>query len=125
MGEFFTIAFAFPTAVLSVLLVVVVVYWSLIAFGAAEADWVELDIGGVPATVGLSLLIAFSWFACLVGAVLLEPATGPGVRGAGRCAGRGLGGGAPADTAGQAAVPDRTAAPLWDGRTPTHPQGEH
>jgi hypothetical protein len=78
MGEFFAAALAFPTAVLSVLLVVVVVYWSLVAFGAAEADWVELDIGGVPATVGLSLLIAFSWFACLAGAALLAPATGPG-----------------------------------------------
>ncbi|MFD7652945.1 hypothetical protein ACFV4N_03080 [Actinosynnema sp. NPDC059797] len=78
MGEFFTTALAFPTAILSVLLVVVVAYWVLVAFGAAEADWVELDIGGVPATVGLSLLVAFSWFACLAGAVLLEPATGPG-----------------------------------------------
>lgn len=75
MGQFFAAALGFPVVVLSVLLVVVVAYWLLVAFGAADADWVELDIGGVPATVGLSLLIAVSWFACLAGTVLLEPST--------------------------------------------------
>lgn len=71
MGEFFTAALGFPAAVLSVLLVVVVAYWLLVAFGAADADWVELDVGGVPATIGISLLVAFSWFACLAGTVLV------------------------------------------------------
>ncbi|MFD1150206.1 hypothetical protein [Saccharothrix hoggarensis] len=75
MGEFFAAALGFPVVVLSILLVVVVAYWLLVAFGAADADWVELDIGGVPATVGLSLLVVLSWFACLVGAVLLTPST--------------------------------------------------
>jgi hypothetical protein len=77
MGEFFAAALGFPVAVLSVLLAVVVVYWLLVAFGAADADWVELDIGGVPATIGISLLVAFSWFACLSGVVLVEPASAP------------------------------------------------
>lgn len=75
MGQFFAAALGFPVVVLSVLLVVVVAYWLLVALGAADADWVELDIGGVPATVGISLLIAVSWFACLAGTVLLEPST--------------------------------------------------
>ncbi|MFE9744619.1 hypothetical protein ACFYOT_06920 [Saccharothrix saharensis] len=77
MGEFFAASLGFPVAVLSVLLVVVVAYWLLVAFGAADADWVELDIGGVPATLGLSLLIAVSWFACLAGVELLGPTTTP------------------------------------------------
>ncbi|MEU4444242.1 hypothetical protein AB0K14_18290 [Actinosynnema sp. NPDC050801] len=71
--QFFAAALGFPVAVLSVLLVVVVAYWLLVAFGAADADWVELDIGGAPATIGVSLLVAFSWFACLAGVVLVEP----------------------------------------------------
>ncbi|GAA3460853.1 hypothetical protein ACFFSW_33470 [Saccharothrix longispora] len=78
MGEFFAAALTFPAVVPSVLLVVVVAYWLLVAFGAADADWVELDIGGVPATVGLSLLVAFSWFGSLAGTVLLAPSTGVG-----------------------------------------------
>ncbi|WP_158846998.1 hypothetical protein [Saccharothrix deserti] len=77
MGQFFAAALGFPVVVLSVLLVVVIAYWLLVAFGAADADWVELDIGGVPATVGISLLIAISWFACLAGTVLFEPSTTP------------------------------------------------
>lgn len=75
MGQFFAAALGFPVAVLSILLVVVVAYWLLVAFGAADADWVELDIGGVPATIGVSLLVAFSWFACLAGVVLVEPSS--------------------------------------------------
>ncbi|XVS64157.1 hypothetical protein ACQPYE_38925 [Actinosynnema sp. CA-299493] len=84
MGEFFAASLGFPVAVLSVLLVIVVAYWLLVAFGAADADWVELDIGGVPATLGLSLLVAFSWFACLAGVVVLDPTStlaGTGVLG--------------------------------------------
>jgi hypothetical protein len=90
MGEFFAVSLGFPVAVPSVLLVIVVAYWLLVAFGAADADWVELDIGGVPATIGLSLLVAFSWFACLAGVVVLEPAStlaGVGVLGGSLAAG--------------------------------------
>lgn len=75
MREFFAVALAFPAALPGVLLVVVVGYWLLVALGAADADWVELDVGGVPATIGLSLLVAFTWFACLTGAALVEPST--------------------------------------------------
>jgi hypothetical protein len=84
MGEFFAASLGFPVSVLSVLLVIVVAFWLLVAVGAADADWVELDIGGVPATLGVSLLIAVSWFACLSGVVVLEPASvlaGTGVLG--------------------------------------------
>jgi hypothetical protein len=75
MGQFFAAALGFPVVVLSVLLVIVVAYWLLVALGVADADWVELDIGGAPVTVGISLLIAFSWFASLAGTVLLTPSS--------------------------------------------------
>jgi hypothetical protein len=73
MGQFFTAALDFPVVLLTILLVVVLVFWLLAAFGVADTDWVELDIGGVPATVGVSLMVVFSWFACLAGTVLLRP----------------------------------------------------
>ncbi|WP_033436556.1 hypothetical protein [Saccharothrix sp. NRRL B-16314] len=73
MGQFFTAALEFPVVLLTILLAVVLVFWLLAAFGVADTDWVELDIGGVPATIGISLMIAFSWFACLAGTVLLRP----------------------------------------------------
>ncbi|HEX6341599.1 hypothetical protein [Umezawaea sp.] len=81
MAEFARTAFGYPTAFLSVLLVVVVLYWSLAAVGVLDGDdgvlGVEgalagLGLDGVPVTVVLSLLTAFSWFACLGGSVLLN-----------------------------------------------------
>jgi len=81
MGEFLSVAFGYPTALLSASLIVVVLYWVLTAIGAADTDLLDSDgadgflaglgFGGVPITVALSLLIAFSWFACLAGAVLI------------------------------------------------------
>lgn len=82
MAEFIGTAFGYPTAFLSVLLVVVVLYWLLAAVGVLDGDGAEvggfegtlagLGLDGVPATVVLSLLTAFSWFACLGGSVLLN-----------------------------------------------------
>jgi hypothetical protein len=82
LAEFIGTAFGYPTAFLSVLLVVVVLYWLLAAVGVLGGDDAEvggfegalagLGLDGVPATVTLSLLTAFSWFACLGGSVLLN-----------------------------------------------------
>ncbi|GAA3890119.1 hypothetical protein GCM10022243_63750 [Saccharothrix violaceirubra] len=76
MGEFFSVALGFPTAVLSIPLVVVVGYWVVVAFGALDLDVVDVELGfglaGTPAALSLSLLTAFSWFFCLGGAVLLD-----------------------------------------------------
>jgi hypothetical protein len=80
MEEFIGTAFGYPTAFLSVLLVVVVLYWLLAAVGVLDGDGVGgfegalagLDLDGVPSTVVLSLVTAFSWFACLGGSVLLN-----------------------------------------------------
>ncbi|MCS7483095.1 hypothetical protein ACFFQW_43825 [Umezawaea endophytica] len=81
MGEFIGTAFGYPTAFLSVLLAVVVLYWLLAAVGVLDGDdgvfgfdgvLAGLGLDGVPVTVVLSLLTAFSWFACLGGSVLLN-----------------------------------------------------
>ncbi|TDC81721.1 hypothetical protein [Actinomadura sp. 7K507] len=103
MGEFFSVAFGFPTALFSFSLLVVVVYWALVLVGGlgidllgggADADTgagaatedgdaedgpgagplAFLGLGGVPATVVISLLIAFAWFVSLAGAALLDGA---------------------------------------------------
>jgi hypothetical protein len=85
MGEFLDVAFGFPTALFSSLLVVVVGYWLLVLFGVVGLDddttaepggaagfLAGLGLGGPPATVVLSLLIAVAWFVSLAGTVLLE-----------------------------------------------------
>jgi hypothetical protein len=81
LGRFLSVAFAYPVAPLSVLLIVVVLYWVLTVVGAADVEFFDADVfpvgigfGGVPLTVVLSLLTAFSWFACLAGTVLLGSA---------------------------------------------------
>lgn len=89
MGEFVEAALDFPTVLFSFLLLVVVGYWVLVLVGAAEVDTdAEPDgevgglggllagfgLGGVPAMVVLSLLIALAWFVSLAGTVLLDHA---------------------------------------------------
>jgi uncharacterized membrane protein YbhN (UPF0104 family) len=87
MREFVATAFGYPAALFSFLLVVVVAYWVLTVIGAADLDVLDgaegggfegslagLGLNGVPPTVVLSLVIAFSWFACLAGTVLLNGA---------------------------------------------------
>ncbi|MEV4627398.1 hypothetical protein AB0J90_14015 [Micromonospora sp. NPDC049523] len=91
MGEFLDVAFGFPTALFSFLLVVVVGYWVLVLFGVVGLDddataepggaagfLGGLGLGGPPATVVLSLLIAVAWFVSLAGTVLLDQ---PGLAG--------------------------------------------
>jgi hypothetical protein len=87
MGEFVTVALAFPTVLFSFLLVVVIGYWVLVLVGAVAHDdapdgldgaLAGIGLGGVPVTVALSLLIGLSWFASLAGTVPLRAAaSGP------------------------------------------------
>jgi len=81
MGGFVTAALGFPAVLFSFLLIVVIGYWLLALLGAVDADdAVEFDgadgflagFGGVPLSISLSLLIAFTWFASLAGTVLLD-----------------------------------------------------
>ena len=84
MREFVVAALSFPAALFTFLLAVVVVYWLLVALGLSDVDALDgvdgagaetlhgLGLGGVPISVALSLVIALSWFGCLVGTVLLS-----------------------------------------------------
>jgi hypothetical protein len=86
MGGFFEAVISFPTVLLTPLLVVVIGYWLLVIVGGADPDGGPdtddgsggagggvlgfLGLGGVPASVVLSLLIAFAWFGSLAFAEL-------------------------------------------------------
>jgi hypothetical protein len=94
VSEFLSAATSFPTVVFSVLLIIVVLYWISVILGAIEVDILDgavdgvldgategladdagpvsaafdaMGIGTVPATIILSLLIAFTWFFSLAG----------------------------------------------------------
>ncbi|HEV7962986.1 MAG TPA: hypothetical protein VGP57_10665 [Actinoplanes sp.] len=80
MGGFFAAVLSFPTVLFTPLLVVVVGYWLVVIAGGADPDgggeapggflgW--LGLGGVPASVSLTLLVAVAWFAALAGGQLL------------------------------------------------------
>ncbi len=78
MGEFLHATAAFPTALFSAALVVVVGFWLLVLLGAADHDSFDADVetdalslGGVPVSVSASLLIALSWFFSVTGSILL------------------------------------------------------
>lgn len=101
MGEFFDAAFGFPTALFSFSVLVVAGYWALVAVGGLGTDFLGagadadagagagaedgdagegpvsglfafLGLGGVPATVVLSLLIVLAWFVSLAGSALFD-----------------------------------------------------
>ena len=83
MGGFARAVLDFPTVVFTFLLVVVIGYWLLVLVGVVDLDGdaeaggsvnllAGLGLGGLPATVVLSLLIAVAWFVSLVGTVLLD-----------------------------------------------------
>ncbi|MFI5493419.1 hypothetical protein [Actinoplanes sp. NPDC051859] len=81
MGGFFEAVLSFPTVILTPLLVVVIGYWLVVVVGGADPEGDGgaeaggflgfLGLGGVPASVVLSLLVVFAWFTTLAGAELL------------------------------------------------------
>ncbi|GAA2493408.1 hypothetical protein [Winogradskya humida] len=83
MGGFFEAVLSFPTVVFTPLLVVVIGYWLVVIVGGADPDGDGaaddgggflgfLGLGGVPASVVLSLLVVFAWFGSLAGTELLD-----------------------------------------------------
>jgi hypothetical protein len=84
MSEFGRAAFGFPTALFTVLLIVVIGYWVAVLFGVFDVDSLDGDggllgvvgLGGVPITVAFSLFVAAGWFTSLAGATLLSGALG-------------------------------------------------
>lgn len=86
MGRFLAAAAGFPTIVFTAALVVVVVFWLLVAVGVteshsfdADADFGAWGMGGVPVSVAFSLLTAFAWFVSLAGTVLLDSVASAGL----------------------------------------------
>lgn len=92
MGSFADVAFAYPTAVYSALLAVVLFYWLLALIGLVDFEHggFELDgevgdlgtiasylvafgLGGVPFSVVVSLLVLISWTLCSMAALWLLP----------------------------------------------------
>ncbi|GIG69750.1 OB-fold-containig protein [Phytomonospora endophytica] len=90
MREFVQASLGFPAVVFTFALIAVIGFWVLTLFGGADPDFLDTDggaeaasgegggffaffgLGDVPATVVLSLLITFTWFASLAGTVLLN-----------------------------------------------------
>ncbi|WP_327010665.1 hypothetical protein OHA72_27365 [Dactylosporangium sp. NBC_01737] len=94
MNEFIGAAFAFPTAMFSVLLVAVVGYWVVVVVGALDVGSLDASgesggdgggmlsvagLGGVPITVTISFLTAIGWFASLAAGALVHGAFAPAV----------------------------------------------
>jgi hypothetical protein len=78
MSGFVTAALAFPAVLFSFLLVVVIGYWILALLGVLDVEDGEVGFfGGVPLSISLSLLVAFTWFLSLVGTVLIAPVDTP------------------------------------------------
>ncbi|MBC3993286.1 hypothetical protein [Streptomyces buecherae] len=85
MAEFLSVAAGFPTVVFSAALMVVVGFWLLVLFGAAEHDTYDADVnadalhlGGVPVAVSASVFVVLGWFLSFTGSVLLTDAGLPG-----------------------------------------------
>ena len=95
MGAFIAAATGFPAIVFTAALVVVVLYWLLVALGAADAHghghvhtrthvhsrahsagrW----LGGVPVTLAFSLFVAVGWLISFCASVLFVPSGRAGV----------------------------------------------
>ncbi len=84
MGGLLGAAFGFPAVIFTFALVVVVGYWVLVIAGGLGVDALDGDagadgtgalgaigLGGVPASVSLSVLIAVAWFGTFVGSAVL------------------------------------------------------
>jgi Protein of unknown function (DUF1449) len=84
MDQFVDAVLAFPTALFTFLLLVVLGYWLIAVFGGIEFDGDEteatgftwwaasLGLGGIPVAVAVSLLVVIAWFVSLVGGVLFS-----------------------------------------------------
>jgi hypothetical protein len=79
MGGFLDAVLSFPVIVFTPLLLVVIGYWIVVIAGSADAEGDGgdggflgfLGLGGVPASIVLSLFIALAWFVTLAGGELL------------------------------------------------------
>jgi len=92
MAEFLDTFFSFPAVILSFLLVLVLLYWLSVLLGVFDIDVLDVGdldmetsgstmtgmmagagLGGVPMTVGLSLLVVWAWVLVMIASSLLRP----------------------------------------------------
>jgi hypothetical protein len=79
LGGFVEAALSFPTVLFTPLLVVVIGYWLVVVAGGADpeddagaGDFLGFaGLGGVPASIPVSLLVALAWFGSLAGSQVL------------------------------------------------------
>ena len=99
MAEMIAALFAFPIGIMSVLLLVVLAYWSLVIIGGLDIDFLDADIdtgggegdietgdgggilgalglGGVPLTVVVSFQVLFSWMLTAISGRLWDGVAG-------------------------------------------------
>ncbi|MEW2433242.1 hypothetical protein AB0952_03480 [Streptomyces caniferus] len=86
MGAILAAAAGFPAIVFTAALVVVVVFWLLVAVRVtdsgsfdADADVDAWGMGGVPVTVAFSAMTVLAWIVSVTGTVLLDPVASPGM----------------------------------------------
>ncbi|MDP2633899.1 MULTISPECIES: OB-fold-containig protein [unclassified Pseudoalteromonas] len=97
--DFLNLAFSFPTAVFTTLLLVVILFWLITLVGFADIDmfesdldidadaaqtssvssWFNLGFGGVPITVSLSLIVMTSWLISIYTHKLFAHLLGDGI----------------------------------------------
>ena len=84
MGDLVGAAFGFPAVLFTFALVVVIGYWVLVILGGLGVDALDSDggadagsalsaigLGGVPASVTLTVLIAVAWFSSFTGSAVV------------------------------------------------------
>ncbi len=86
MGTLFATAAGFPSLLFTTALVVVVIFWLLVAVGVTDSGIFDADVdvdawgmGGVPVAVPCSVMTVFAWCVSLAATVLLDPVAAPGV----------------------------------------------
>lgn len=97
MSTFIDVMLSFPTILYTVLLIVVILFWSSAIFGLADIDILDADIDvdtetsssalaswltkfkldGIPFTITLSLIILFSWILSFIGVYFIYPYLSP------------------------------------------------
>ncbi|MYT16700.1 hypothetical protein YWIDRAFT_06260 [Streptomyces sp. SceaMP-e96] len=85
MGSLFVAAAGFPTFLFTTALVVVVIFWLLVAVGVTDSGSFDADVdidawgmGGVPVAVPFSAMTVLAWCVSLTATVLLDPVVAPG-----------------------------------------------
>lgn len=85
MRTFLAVATGLPTILLTAALVVTVCFWFLVAAGFAGIDSFDADLdlrdwgmGGVPATIAVSVLTVLAWSLSVGGSLALAVFTSPG-----------------------------------------------